>query len=64
MSARSLRQPVSTASRAGELTYWAQRSASSAAIPLGAFAALIPDDVRSDEPLELIRRSIHLLGGA
>ena len=31
--------------------------ASSAAIPLGAFAALIPDDVRSDDPLELIRRS-------
>src|SRR6202042_2232774 len=50
-------QVVDAAGRAGELTYWAQGTASSAAIPLGAFAALIPDDVRSDEPLELIRRS-------
>ena len=54
---RLAREVVDAAGRAGELTYWAQGTASSAAIPLGAFAALIPDDVRSDEPLELIRRS-------
>ncbi len=54
---RLAREVVEAAGRAGELTYWAQGTASSGAIPLGAFAALIPDDVRSDEPLELIRRS-------
>ena len=54
---RLAREVVDAAEQAGELTYWAQGTASSAAIPLGAFAALIPDDVRSDEPLELIRRS-------
>ncbi len=54
---RLAREVVNAAEQAGELTYWAQGTASSAAIPLGAFAALIPDDVRSDEPLELIRRS-------
>src|ERR1700742_5389254 len=51
------RDVCARAEQAGELTYWARGTASSAAIPLGAFAALIPDDVRSDEPLELIRRS-------
>jgi DNA-binding CsgD family transcriptional regulator len=54
---RLAREVVDAAHRAGELTYWAQGTTSSATIPLGAFAALIPDDVRSDEPLELIRRS-------
>ena len=45
------------AGRDGALSYWTQATASSATIPLGAFAALIPDDVRSEDPLELIRRS-------
>jgi DNA-binding CsgD family transcriptional regulator len=54
---RLAREVVNAAADAGELTYWAQGTTSSATIPLGAFAALIPDDVRSDEPLELIRRS-------
>ncbi|HEX3977358.1 MAG TPA: LuxR C-terminal-related transcriptional regulator [Solirubrobacteraceae bacterium] len=54
---RLAREVCADADRAGELTYWAQATTSSAAIPLGAFAALIPDDVRSDDPLELIRRS-------
>ena len=54
---RLAREVCADADRAGELTYWAQGTTSSAAIPLGAFAALIPDDVRSDDPLELIRRS-------
>lgn len=51
------REVCTRAEQAGELTYWARATVSSAAIPLGAFAALIPDDVRSDAPLELIRRS-------
>jgi DNA-binding CsgD family transcriptional regulator len=45
----------------GALTYRAQATASSATIPLGALAALIPDDVRNDEPLELLRRSAEAL---
>ncbi len=58
---RLAREVCADAEQAGELTYWAQGTTSSAAIPLGAFAALIPDDVRSDEPLELIRRSTERL---
>ena len=34
---------------------------SAAAVPLGAFAGLMPADVRSDEPLELMRRSAEAL---
>jgi DNA-binding CsgD family transcriptional regulator len=54
---RLAREVRGAAEAAGELTYWAQATVSSATIALGAFAALIPDDVRSDDPLELIRRS-------
>jgi DNA-binding CsgD family transcriptional regulator len=42
-------------------TSWAQATRSAATVPLGAFAGLIPDDVRSDEPLELLRRSVESL---
>ena len=58
---RLAREACAAAEQAGELVYWVQGTTSSAAIPLGAFAALIPDDVRSDEPLELIRRSTERL---
>jgi DNA-binding CsgD family transcriptional regulator len=54
---RLAREVVLEAERRGDLTYWTQATASSATIPLGAFAALIPDDIRSEDPLELIRRS-------
>ncbi len=54
---RLARAVILEAERAGDLTYWTQATASSATIPLGAFAALIPDEVRSEDPLELIRRS-------
>jgi DNA-binding CsgD family transcriptional regulator len=54
---RLAREACAAAEQAGALTYWVQGTGSAAAIPLGAFAALIPDDVRADEPLELIRRS-------
>jgi DNA-binding NarL/FixJ family response regulator len=39
-------------------TLWAQATASSATIPLGALAGLVPDDVRSDDPLELVRGTV------
>ncbi len=58
---RLAREACAAAGQAGDLVYWVQGTTSSAAIPLGAFAALIPDDVRSDEPLELIRRSTERL---
>lgn len=54
---RLAREVCAATGRVGDLHYWAQGTRSSAGIPLGAFAALIPDEVRSDEPLELIRRS-------
>jgi AAA ATPase domain len=54
---RLAREACAAAEQAGALTYWVQGTGSAAAIPLRAFAALIPDDVRADEPLELIRRS-------
>ncbi len=38
-----------------------QATASSATIPLGALAGLIPDEVRSDEPVELVRRCTDAL---
>jgi DNA-binding NarL/FixJ family response regulator len=58
---RLAREACTSAEEAGDLVYWVQGTVSSAVIPLGAFAALIPDDVRSDEPLELIRRSTERL---
>jgi DNA-binding CsgD family transcriptional regulator len=54
---RLAREAYVAAQAAGDLVYWARGTASSSAIPLGAFAALIPDEIRSDDPLELIRRS-------
>jgi hypothetical protein len=45
----------------GPPSLWAQATASSATIPLGALASLIPDEIRSDDPLELVRRSVTTL---
>lgn len=58
---RLAREVCTAAEQRGDLVYWVQATRSSAAIPLGAFASLIPDDIRSDEPLELIRRSTERL---
>jgi DNA-binding CsgD family transcriptional regulator len=54
---RLAREVLALAEQAGDLAYWAQGTISSATIPLGAFAAVIPDEVRSEDPLELIRAS-------
>ncbi len=54
---RVAREGLAASESLGDLVYWAQGTRSSATVPLGAFAALIPDEVRSVEPLELIRRS-------
>jgi hypothetical protein len=65
---RLARAAVEDAREAGKAqTSWAQATRSAATVPLGAFAGLIPDGARSDEPLELLRRSVESLregGGA
>ncbi len=58
---RLAREACAAAETNGELALWAQATASSATIPLGALASLIPDDVRSDDLLELMRRSATAL---
>jgi predicted ATPase len=44
---------------AGAATTWIQATRSAASVPLGAFAGAIDADVRSDDPLELFRRSVE-----
>lgn len=58
---RLAREACMAAEVDGPPSLWAQATASSATIPLGALAALIPDEVRSDDPLELVRRSVAAL---
>jgi len=58
---RLARHAVEAAERDGALTSWVQGTRSAASVPLGAFAGLVPADVRSDEPLELMRRSVEAL---
>jgi DNA-binding NarL/FixJ family response regulator len=58
---RLAREAMAAAQRAGALGYWVQATSSAAAVPLGALAGLMPDEVRSDEPLELMRRSADAL---
>ena len=53
---RLARHAVDAAERDGALTSWVQATRSAAAVPLGALAAVVPAGVRSDEPLELMRR--------
>lgn len=63
---RLARTAVAQAGESGRQTSWVQATRSAAAVPLGAFAGLLPEDVRSDEPLELLRRgaeAIRQLGG-
>jgi DNA-binding NarL/FixJ family response regulator len=60
---RLAREACAAAGADGSLTLWAQATASSATIPLGALAGVIPDEVRSDDPFELVRRSAAALRG-
>ena len=55
---RVARAAVAAAERDGAWSAWAQATRSAATVPLGVFAGLLPDDVRSDEPLELLRRGV------
>ncbi len=58
---RLAREAQASAERDGALVDWVQATSSAAAVPLGAFARLIPDDVRSDNALELMRQSTDTL---
>jgi ATP/maltotriose-dependent transcriptional regulator MalT len=40
---------------------WVQATSSAATVPLGAFAGLLPEAVRTDDALELMRRSVDSL---
>ena len=50
------RHAVAAAKADGEHTAWVQATRSAAAVPLGAFAALIPDDGMADSTLAVMRR--------
>jgi DNA-binding CsgD family transcriptional regulator len=45
----------------GATVVWVQATSSAATVPLGAFADLLLEDVRTDDTLELMRRSIDSL---
>ncbi len=57
-------EALAEAQRDGATTSWVQATRSAASVPLGAFAEMIPNDVRSDDPLELIRISLRALRAA
>jgi DNA-binding CsgD family transcriptional regulator len=54
---RLAREANAAATAEGLHAIWVQATRSASAIPLGAFAGVIPDDVRSDDSLELLRAS-------
>ena len=58
---RLAREAFAAAERDGALVDWVQATSSAATVPLGAFAGLIPDGVRSDDTLDLMRRSTATL---
>lgn len=45
----------------GAQTRWVQATRSAASVPLGAFAGVLPDSARSEDPLERLRRSARAL---
>jgi DNA-binding NarL/FixJ family response regulator len=53
---RLAREAQATAEREGALTEWVQATRSAATVPLAAFADLVPDEVRSDDTVALLRR--------
>ena len=58
---RLAREAYLAAERDGALVDWVQATSSAAAVPLGAFAGLIPPAARSDNALELMRHSSDML---
>jgi DNA-binding CsgD family transcriptional regulator len=58
---RLAREALAEAERGGMHTLWVQATRSAATVPLGAFAAVIPVEVRSDDRFELLRGSVQAL---
>jgi DNA-binding CsgD family transcriptional regulator len=58
---RLAREAVAAAERDGAMSGWVQATRSAAAVPLGAFVALLPPDARSDDLLALMRQSMASL---
>ncbi|MGP0037071.1 MAG: AAA family ATPase [Solirubrobacteraceae bacterium] len=52
---------LAQAEREGALALWVQATRSAATVPMGAFAGVIPTEVRSDDVLELLRGSAAAL---
>ena len=52
---RLAREVLAAASKDGVPTEWVQATAAAASIPLGAFAALVPSGVRTDDRLQLFQ---------
>jgi hypothetical protein len=53
---RVAREAMAAAARDGALTEWVQGTRSAAALPLGAFAALVPERGEADDAVDLLRR--------
>jgi DNA-binding CsgD family transcriptional regulator len=58
---RLAREAAAAAEAAGAMVSWVQATRSAATVPLAACAELLPPDVRADEPLQLLRRSVQSL---
>jgi DNA-binding CsgD family transcriptional regulator len=58
---RLAREALARAGREGAHTAWAQATRSAASVPLGAFAGVIPVDVCSDDPFDLMRSAAQAM---
>jgi DNA-binding CsgD family transcriptional regulator len=58
---RLAREALAAQERAGAFTAWVQATHSAAALPLGAFAGLLPEGVRAEDTLALLRRGGEVL---
>ena len=55
------REALAAAERDGAMTQWVQATKCARMIPLGAFAGLLADGARADEPLAVLRESARVL---
>jgi DNA-binding CsgD family transcriptional regulator len=60
---RLAREACANAGESGVTVVWVHATENSATIPLGAVAEVIPEEVRSGDPLELLRRGTAALRG-
>ena len=58
---RLAREALAEAEHDGAVAMWVQATRSAASVPLGAFAGVIPAEVRSDDRFELLRGSTAVL---